>query len=381
MCKDDRLSVLLVGQAAPARGGIPSFLNSLAADLDLAAHADVRLLNTTRQAERRAGTLTGGNLVHAVQDAVRTYREARRVDVVHVQTALLPVLPLLRALAVCAAGRVAGAAVICHVHHARLSTSVAEARAAARSSRPLLRLLRLVTTRVLAVSAPGGEALRELVPGLDVGVVDNAVDVAAALPARPVEEPAVLLYVGTLTRRKGVLDLVAALNLLAEQGCVPVVQVAGGSNEVGEAEADELRQALRACRLPVELLGSLDSRQVAERLAGASIFVLASHWEGQPIAILEAMAAGLPVVSTTVGATPDVVRDGIDGLLVPPHDPERLAGALLALVRDPAARGRMGTSSRERARERFDRPVLRKALLTEYARAAGRLRGLEHTNG
>lgn len=306
--------MLLVGQAGPARGGIPSFLDSLTADPDLVARADVRLLNTTRQAERRAGTLTGGNLVHVVQDAVRTYRAARRADVVHVQTALLPVLPLLRALAVCAAARLAGAPVICHVHHARLNTSLEEAREAARSSR---RLLRPVTTRVLAVSAPGGEALRELVPGLDVGVVDNAIDVGAALPARPAEEPAVLLYVGTLTRRKGVLDLVAALDLLAQRGCAPIVQVAGGSNEVGEAEADELRQALRTCRLPVELLGSLDARQVAERLAGASVFVLPSHWEGQPIAILEAMAAGLPVVSTTVGATPDVVRDGVDGLLVP----------------------------------------------------------------
>ena len=309
--------MLLVGQAGPARGGIPSFLDSLTADPDLVARADVRLLNTTRQAERRAGTLTGGNLVHVVQDAVRTYRAARRADVVHVQTALLPVLPLLRALAVCAAARLAGAPVICHVHHARLNTSLEEAREAARSSRRLLRLLRPVTTRVLAVSAPGGEALRELVPGLDVGVVDNAIDVGAALPARPAEEPAVLLYVGTLTRRKGVLDLVAALDLLAQRGCAPIVQVAGGSNEVGEAEADELRQALRTCRLPVELLGSLDARQVAERLAGASVFVLPSHWEGQPIAILEAMAAGLPVVSTTVGATPDVVRDGVDGLLVP----------------------------------------------------------------
>lgn len=366
-----RLSVLLVGQAAPARGGIPSFLNSLAADPDLAAKADVRLLNTTRQAERRAGTLTGDNLVHAVQDTVRTYRAARGADVVHVQTALLPALPLLRALAVCAAARLAGAAVICHVHHAQLSTSLEEARAAARSSRFLLRLLRPVTTRVLAVSAPGGEALRELVPGLHVGVVDNAVDVGAALPARPAEQPAVLLYVGTLTRRKGVLDLVAALDILAEQGCVPVVQIVGGSNEVGEIEAEELRQAIRTCQLPVDLLGSLDARQVAERLAGASVFVLPSHWEGQPIAILEAMAAGLPVVSTTVGATPDVVRDEVDGLLVPPHAPQRLAAALLELVGDPAKRARMGASARVRARERFDRPVLRRALLAEYARAAG----------
>lgn len=358
--------MLLIGQAAPARGGIPSFLDALAGDTELAKRADVRLLNTTRKAERKAGTLTGSNVVHALEDAWRTYRKARDADVVHLQTALLPALPLLRALAICAAARIAGAGVICHVHHAGLNTGRKEALAAVGRLRPLLRLLCPMTDRVLAVSDPGTLVLRELVPGLSLATVHNAVDVDSFLVARPERQPPSAVYVGTLTRRKGLFDLAAALDLLVDRDVQLPVEVIGGSNEVGEVEAKEVRAAVRTSRGRFTLAGSLGPAQVRERLAQASLFVLPSHSEGQPIAILEAMAAGLPVVVTSIGANPDVVRDGIDGLVVPPHDPVRLAYALERLAREPLLRQEMGAAARERASTRFDRSVLRERLLHEY---------------
>jgi glycosyltransferase involved in cell wall biosynthesis len=70
-------------------------------------------------------------------------------------------------------------------------------------------------------------------------------------------------------------------------------------------------------------------------------------------AILEAMAAGLPVVATAVGGTPEVVVDGVTGFLVPPRDPEALADAILCLLRDPELRKRMGTVGRARVTEHF----------------------------
>lgn len=360
--------VLLVGQAAPARGGIPSFLDALVADEELRSRVQVELLNTTRVAERRAGTLTTSNLVNAVVDTWRTWRAARHADVMHLQTALLPALPLLRALAVCTAARAAGAAVVCHVHSAQLSTSREEALDAVGRLRPLLGLLRRTTDRVLAVSEPGTQVLRELVPGLSVDTVDNAVDVAAFPLARPETEPPRGVYVGTLTRRKGLIDLAAALMLLSSRGVHLEVDVVGGSNEVGEEEAEEVRRASEACGA-LRFLGSLPPDQVRRRLAQASLFVLPSHWEGQPIAVLEAMAAGLPVVVTAIGANPYVVRDGVDGVIVPPHDAERLAAALERLAGDPALRARMGANARQRALAGHDRSVLRERLLREYQSA------------
>ncbi len=91
-------------------------------------------------------------------------------------------------------------------------------------------------------------------------------------------------------------------------------------------------------------------RADAPTLAGAfDVFVMSSLQEGLSIALLEAMARGRPVVVTRVGGLPEVVRDGVDGLLVPPRDVDAMADALLRLVRDPQLRARLGTAARARA--------------------------------
>ena len=365
-----RVRVVLVGQGAPARGGIPSFMSNLLADTRLAESVEYDLLNVTRAAERAAGRFSAGNVRNAVEDAVRTFRAARRADVVHLQTALLPLLPLVRALLICGAGRLAGAGVLCHVHSGRLNSGQEEAFQPTLPYRLLLRLLRLSTHRVLTVAAPGERALRAHVPGLPVATVHNAVDVPAFSSARPESEPPVALYVGTLSRRKGMHDLVTALERLRDRGVELPLDVVGGGHEVGEQEAAELRARITDSGLPVRLRGSLPPVEVARALQEAQLFVLPSHWEGQPIAILEAMASGLPVVVTAVGANPDVVRDGVDGRVVPSHDAAALADALEELVRDPAARARMGANARARAEEGYDLPVLGLRMLAEYRAVA-----------
>jgi glycosyltransferase involved in cell wall biosynthesis len=88
-------------------------------------------------------------------------------------------------------------------------------------------------------------------------------------------------------------------------------------------------------------------------LAAFDVCVLSSDWEGMSNAILEAMAAGLPVVATAVGGTPEVVVDGVTGFLVPPRDPQALADAILRLLRDPDLRRRMGEAGRAHVTEHF----------------------------
>lgn len=367
-----RPRVVVVAQGPPARGGISSFATTLVDDPGLGRDFAMTLLNTCRTAERRAGTWSLENLLHAVQDAVRTFRAARRADVVHVQTALMPLLPLARALALCVAGRLGGAAVLCHVHSGRVNSGQAEAFDPRPHVRLLLRGL-AVADGVLTVSRAGAAALRPLVPGTLVEDVDNAVDVGSFPVAPLAGDPPTLLYVGTLSRRKGLADLMDALALLAARGAPAYrLQVVGGSAEVGEEEAEELRAAVRAGGHEPALLGSRSGEQVREHLRQADVFVLPSHWEGQPIAILEAMATGLPVVVTAVGANPDVVRDGVDGLVVPSHDPAALADALERVLRDADLRRRMGASARERAAERHDTAVLRQRMAALYRQALAR---------
>jgi glycosyltransferase involved in cell wall biosynthesis len=88
-------------------------------------------------------------------------------------------------------------------------------------------------------------------------------------------------------------------------------------------------------------------------LAACDVFALSSDWEGMPNAVLEAMGAGLPVVATAAGGTPDVVVDGVTGLLVPPGDSTALAAALDRLIHAPDLRRAMGAEGRRRVRECF----------------------------
>ena len=110
---------------------------------------------------------------------------------------------------------------------------------------------------------------------------------------------------------------------------------------------------------------------VPEILIGSDVFVLASKYEGYPIAVMEALSVGLPVVSTDVGGVPETVTEGVEGFLVPPGDPEALAAALLRLVGDPAARAVMGAAAVAAGR-RFDIGSAVEEEQRVYAELAGR---------
>ncbi|MDO5499332.1 MAG: glycosyltransferase [Propionibacteriaceae bacterium] len=92
---------------------------------------------------------------------------------------------------------------------------------------------------------------------------------------------------------------------------------------------------------------------ISDLLATADVFTLSSEHEGLPVSIMEAMDAGLPVIATTVGGVPEAVVDGVSGLLVPPHDHQRLADALVRIAGDAELRARLGAEGKARA-PRFD---------------------------
>ena len=89
--------------------------------------------------------------------------------------------------------------------------------------------------------------------------------------------------------------------------------------------------------------------EVAEMLAACDLFALSSRWEGSPMAVMEAMAAGLPVVATAVGSVPELVADGETGLLVPPGEERTFAAALASLARDPDRRHELAAAAVRRA--------------------------------
>ena len=105
---------------------------------------------------------------------------------------------------------------------------------------------------------------------------------------------------------------------------------------------------------------------VPDVLAALDVAVSTSDWEGSPLAVMEYMAAGKPIVATRVGGVPDLITHGVHGLLVEPGDVDGLARSIAQLLRDPDRGDAMGTRSRRRQRLEFDVSIMLERLETLY---------------
>jgi glycosyltransferase involved in cell wall biosynthesis len=178
-------------------------------------------------------------------------------------------------------------------------------------------------------------------------VIHNGVDVDRPhRPPGPPPAPVTLLSVGRMREPKDFITLVRAIAAL-EPGTVRL-RIAGDGPDKPALEAEIARLGLHPS---VELLGTRDD--VDELLAAADLFVLSSDSEGLPMSVLEAMAAGLPVVATAVGGIPELVADRETGMLVPPRDTTALAEAIRKIAGDRELRDRLGAAGRRRAQEEF----------------------------
>jgi glycosyltransferase involved in cell wall biosynthesis len=207
------------------------------------------------------------------------------------------------------------------------------------------RMTSRLSHHVIAVSsAVAGAVARQGTEASKILVIYNGV--APQRAARAVDrQPARGVIVANLIAYKGHEDLIDALASMADP---PMMDVVGDGTE--RARLEQL-VADRGLGDVVQFRGVVaDPRPYYER---AQFSVLASHEEGLGIAVLEAMAAGLPVVATAVGGVLEILRDGETGLLVPAHDPPALARAIATLAADPARRVQLGRSARADVQARF----------------------------
>jgi glycosyltransferase involved in cell wall biosynthesis len=207
------------------------------------------------------------------------------------------------------------------------------------------------------------------------GVLTNFVDSAlySGLPRPgPAGDGPTVFFLGRLSEPKGLWDLLAAVRPVAER--IPDVRfVIGGTAEFPVVEAEIARvTAELGLGARVVFPGTLTGERKLAAFAGADVFCLPSHLENQPVVLLEAMAAGLPVVSTRVGTIPELVTDGVEGFLIAPRDRAALTTQLIRLLADPSLGAAMGARGRARVAAEFDRRVVVERLVAELRALAGR---------
>lgn len=186
--------------------------------------------------------------------------------------------------------------------------------------------------------------------------VYNGVDLAGFSITDFGSTPPEIVSIGRLIEKKGFSDLIGACELLRSRGRRFHCSI------IGEGPLEESLQAqIAAADLKdrVSLTGPQTQAEIAERLAHAAIFALPCTHEADggmdnlPTVIMEAMAAGLPVISTPLAGVPEMVEDGVNGELVPERDHAALADAIEQLLRDPERARRFGDRGRQLARQKF----------------------------
>jgi len=187
--------------------------------------------------------------------------------------------------------------------------------------------------------------------GVDAGrimVLHNPVALPRTVPDRSQRRQLQLLFLGRLSEHKGAFDLLRAYLALP-----PALRERTRLVFAGDGKVEELRAAARLAGDSVEVHSWIDTQRRDALLAQSDVFVLPSYYEGVPMALLEAMAHGLPVITTRVGGIPDIVHDQVEGLLLTPGEHESLVGALRLLIEDEVTRLDLGRNARARA-EHFD---------------------------
>lgn len=203
-------------------------------------------------------------------------------------------------------------------------------------------------SRVIALSEQWFGILSTTFPSARVVVISNPV----AVPLSPVElteVPRKVVFLGRINADKGIQDLLLALPSVLASVPECIVAIAG----TGEVDRFRNLAVQLGVAESVQFPGWIDGGAKSALLQTAAVFVLPSHLEAMPMSLLEAMAYGLPVVATRVGGIPQAVRDGVDGLLVPPRDPDALANALIRLLTSMELRNSLGRSGRLRVQEHF----------------------------
>lgn len=224
---------------------------------------------------------------------------------------------------------------------------------------------------IITLSPQWKEFYAQVAEPSKVMVLENAIPAELFRKSPEIEKripgESIILFAGEVGERKGAYDLLSIVPELVAIAPKTRVLLAGNGDP---AKIGTLIKSLQIEGV-IQWVGWCNPEDLIRLYHQAQIFVLPSYHEGLPMAILEAMACGLPVVSTRVGGIPEVIEDGENGFLINPGDRQALLAAISTLLADGPLRAAMGSKNIEKIREKYDIPIYVQKLQHIYGELLG----------
>jgi glycosyltransferase involved in cell wall biosynthesis len=291
-----------------------------------------------------------------------TFRRRHEIDVVHLQVSTG--LSVQRELIIALVARTTGKGIVTQFHG---SGQIEDFKQGSTFHRLCYRLL-LHLAHNLVLGSNAADWITSVNSSARVTVVPNGIPVPSSFEDLPVGSPTIV-FVGRLGKRKGIFDLLEALERLHARGLGLRLLL------LGDGDTDAVHDYLhRAEHLEdsVAVCGWQDEETVRKAIVSAMVLVLPSYAEGLPMAILEALALGRPVIATRVGEIEDVIIDGYNGLLVDSGDIDALSEAIRRITTDPKLAAALGKNGHQFAQKALSTEQMLSSLTDIYVSAARR---------
>jgi glycosyltransferase involved in cell wall biosynthesis len=360
------IRVLVVAHGPPLKGGIATVALDLVEDPTLNAEFEMVFLNTAQNDSQR-GKLALANIKRAAADALNTFRFARKGTVVHSHAVQDPWLVAWRQVAIAVAARLRGARVLLHNHNQAPYMEQPGQYQIGKLNRWAFAVLDKLVEANILIAAAGEPNIRQYMPTVELPVIANSVVVDTVPQSSAVHDPPVIVFIGEILERKGIVILLDALDQLDDQGLNNYELRILGDNRPGlDPLKDQMVQEITARGRASTMTGPVSRSEVYRHLSQADLYVFPTFTEGQPFTVIEALAAGVPIVASDIQAISNMITDGVNGRMIPIDDTPGFAQAIAELLSDPERRSQISQANRTLALQRFDRSVFSERIAELY---------------
>jgi glycosyltransferase involved in cell wall biosynthesis len=364
--------ILVAGHLPPPAGGVATYYQSLL-NSSLPEKVDLKFVQTSTHNRKldQSGKFSLSNVFAAIADCWRFMKAVNqhKPQVSHIATAFG--LSFVKHSICVVIARLFGSRVLLHPHCGF---------GALYTDRPgwwkwYFRQVIRLTQGVITLSSEW-DLIKEVVPGCPVYFLPNAINLDTyrgifqqhKMRSRNISQIKVL-YLGYLGRDKGTFDLIEAAQESMRRKTAVIFDLFGDDLEAGEVKLLKEAVLQKGLEGVVHFHPFADAATKLDAFSEADVFIYPSYSEGMPMAVIEAMACGLPIVATRVGGLPDLVHEGENGILVDPRCPDQLADALQRLSSHPDIRTAMERTSFKTAYEQYDMEILVPKLVAIYQKA------------